>query len=429
MSTPKTIKRLVACFGSIQLITALSVLSYREKEQQNLNVKYENYLVITPLWAPQGQTDEFAAFIEKMAKLLCSWERIVYIPLEQVKSIANKLNSSNWSETFGFVHQLLGITSADEIYLSRNWRFENQLLMNVYESAEKICYGDGIGIYFSQSAFLPPISNKNKSPTSLYYYLKKLYVSFKKKLSFSSQETKLNKQKEIDSIIPQKEFNLGYFSLPCAFGEFPPMKTVSLGREVYLETFERFKRTLGKLIDIDYIIKMRKNIQDVPTSILLTSNFSEASGRMSLENEISAYRKFLETEGIKENSVLLIKPHPRDSKLKILELKSTLGDLYSDIFLLNDSILFYLPFEVFFMEVFFNSETQKNQFPRIFTFSSACLTLEFLFNAQCTIGFGSNIVEESFYEAHVADRIKHEADLLSAIQEIRNLNASLKTAV
>jgi hypothetical protein len=411
MSSPKIIKRLVACFGTIQLITALSVLSYRKKEQQELNVKYEDYLVITPLWAPQGQTNEFVAFIEKMARSTCSWEKIVYISYEQIMLITKTLNSFNVSKVYSLIREQIGIENPNEIYLSREWRPENQILMDIYKSAEKICYGDGIGLYFSQSAFPSPSSLQNSHVS-----LKTRYASLKKKLkALVLQKRALTSQ----------EFDIGYFSLPYAYGEIPPMKTVVLDKIVYLETFQRFRETLGSLIDINYVNKLRTNIQDAPTSILLTSNFSEAAGRMSLENEIAAYREFLETQGVPPNSVLLIKPHPRDSKLKIRKLQSALSDLYLDIIVLSEEFLFYLPFELLFMEVFLNPDSTKIQTPRIFTFSSACLTLELILNAKCTLGFGSDIVNKFFYEEHITSRIKHETDLQSTIREIKLLDCAL----
>ncbi|WP_250122645.1 alpha-2,8-polysialyltransferase family protein [Chroococcidiopsis sp. CCMEE 29] len=411
MSTPRTIKRLIACFGSIQLVTVLSVLSYREKEEQELNINYENYLVITPLWAPQGQAEEFAAFIEKMAKSICSWEKISYIPLEQMKLIANKLKIFGLSRISCLVHELIGVKNPDEIYLSREWKFENQLLMNVYESAEKICYGDGIGIYFSESAFLPPVSVKSSNS-----YSNTILTLLKNKIKVLVPQRRF---------LVQKEFDVGYFALPSAFGEVPPMKIILIDRKFHIQIFKILRQKLESLIDLNYTHDLRTSIQNSPVSILLTSNFSEAAGRMSLEKEICAYREFLETQGIPEKSVLLIKPHPRDSKLKILQLKSALSDLYSNIFLLSEEILFYLPFEVLFMELFLSPELQKLQMPKIFTFSSACLTLEFLFNAQCIVGFGSDIVEKFFYQDHISSRIKHEADLLSTIQNVKHLNASL----
>jgi hypothetical protein len=409
MSQTKTIKRLVACFGSIQLVTALSVLSYRAKEQQELNYSYEDYLVITPLFAPQGQNEEFATFIQKMANSIYSWKKIVYLSMEQTKFLTDKINSFNLSEIAKLIYKLLDLENPDEIYLSRTWNLENQLLMNVYESAEKICYGDGIGIYFSYTAFLPQ-NTSQKATLSL----SSLYQSFRKQI----KEVLPKKRK-----FRQQEFNIGYFSLPYAFGETPPMETVVLDRSVYLKTFQTLRKGLDNLIDTHYINKLKAAIQNHPVSILLSSNFSEAR-RMPLEQEIEAYRKFVISQQIPEDSILLIKPHPRDSKQKILQLKSSLKYLYSKIFLLNEDFLFYLPFEVLFMELFIASELSQSQAPKIFTFSSACLTLEFLFDAECIVGFGKEIVEKYFYPEHIEGRIKHEADLRSTISEVRGLIAA-----
>jgi hypothetical protein len=198
--------------------------------------------------------------------------------------------------------------------------------------------------------------------------------------------------------------------------------TNTFDKGILLKTVQTLKTKLDSIVDVNYICNLRATVENVSTSILLTSNFSEAAGRMSLENEITAYREFLEAQEITKNSILLIKPHPRDSKIKLLKLKSALSDLYSSIFVL-DGILFYLPFEIFFMEVFLNPDSTKVSIPKIFTFSSACLSLEFLFNVQCNVGFGSNIVKKYFYKEHVSSRLNHEATLLSTIWEIRHLNA------
>ncbi|OKH21024.1 polysialyltransferase family glycosyltransferase [Chroogloeocystis siderophila] len=406
MSDPKTIKRLIGCFGTIQLITALSVLKAREKEQHELNLKYEDYLIVTPLFAPQGQNEEFAAFITKMAKSIHSWENIVYLSLNQTKSITEQIQRYGLLEVAPFFHELVGIDEVDEIYLARTWNLENTILMNVYKSAEKICYGDGIGIYFSHAAFLPD-NPKIDSLKSLYNHIKK-------------QIKDLLPRKEV---FQKQEFDIGYFSLPYAFGEVPPMETVVLDRRIYLKTFQTLRKSLDKLVDFNYIKNLQAKICTESVSIILTSNFSEAS-RIPLEKEIIAYREFLESQKILPNSVLLIKPHPRDSKQKIAQLKSVLSDLYVDIIPLVEDFLFYLPFEVLFMELFLRSDLTKLQNPRIFTFSSASLTLEFLFNVECTIGFGSEIVNKYFYSEHIAGRLKHELDLLSTVGKVRNLIAA-----
>lgn len=407
MLQPKTIKRLVACFGSIQLVTVLSVLKHREQEQQSLNYKYEDYLVITPLFAPPGQNEEFADFIAKMAHSLHTWTKVVYFSLDQIKAIAHQIDSSSLSEVSKLVYQQVGVDNPQELYLSRAWNIENQLLMNVYETAEKICYGDGIGIYFSHTAFLP--QNTSSEATSL----NNLYKVFKKQIkAFLPRKKRFR----------QQEFDRGYFSLPYAFGEFPPMETTVLDKSVYLKTFQTLRTALNDLVDGNYINNLKATIQNNPVSILLCSNFSEAR-RMPLEQEIAAYREFLLTQGIPKNSILLIKPHPRDSKQKILQMQSSLSDLYTKVVLLNEDFLFYLPFEVLFMELFLSADAQSHR-PQIFTFSSASLTLEFLFDVECIVGFGKEIVNKYFYPEHIEGRIKHEADLQTTIGEVRGLVAA-----
>jgi len=406
MIKPKVIKRLIACFGSIQILTAVSVLSYIEEEKRELNLKYENYLVITPLWAPQGQADDFAAFIEKTAQAVAPWQNVAYLPLEQMEAVQRNLNFFGSSTAFSTVYNLIGIEKADEIYLSRSWMLENKLIMNAYADAEKICYGDGIGIYFSQAVFPAP-----NTPKNLYGDLKRIYKSLKGKLKALASQNR---------VLQEKEFDVGYFSLPSAFGEVPPMRTIVLDASVYLKTFETLRQKLNTLVDMNYINELRAKLKNAPVSILLTSNFSEASGRMSSENEMAAYKEFLEAHEIIPNSILLVKPHPRDSMFKIIDLQSALGELYSEVILLTADFLFYLPFEVLYMELFLNPELPRLQNPRIFAVSSACLTLEFLFQVGCNIGFGSEIVKKFFYEEQVSARIKHETDLLAAVQEIKN---------
>lgn len=267
MSTPKTIKRLVVCFGSIQLVTVLSVIGYREKIQQDRNLQYENYLLITPLFAPQGQSEEFATLIEKMARSICSWEKISYMPLEQKQAFTKKVKQSGLSKVANSVRELTGSKNFHEIYLAHEYDFEDQLVMNVYPCAEKICYGNGIGVYTAESAF--PKANPLRDSQG---YWHDLYKSLKEKVK------QLLPQKQ--SLRPQ-QLDLGYFSLPFAFGQEPNLPTIILDREVYQETFQRLRERLGDFVDLSYVDKLRAKINATPTTILLTSNFSE-SGRISV---------------------------------------------------------------------------------------------------------------------------------------------------
>ena len=393
MNNSRLVKRVVTCQGSIQLVTALSVINYREREQK-LGTRYENYLIIYDLNSPPGQIDAFAAFIEKMAQLICDWKKILYIPREQMKSLADDSKTSRASTYFARIHQLVGTDSTDEIYLSRNWQFGNQLFINAYRSAQKICYGDSIGIYFgsdSQAFFLPQ--------NQLKQWLKKIVTHTRSTLGSAAMQT-IN-------------FDRGYFILPEILGEQPPMPVTVTDSAGLLKTFGQ----LRCLIDRDYIAEIQQQIKGKTVSILLTSNFSEA-GRMSLQQEIEAYRKFLLEVGVSDRSVLIIKPHPRDSSQKMAALKDAFKKLFTQIIVLSDTSLFFLPFEAFFTAAFLDESYELTYKVRVYAFSSACLSLKLLFDVPSYIGFGHTITDSFFDRDHAPGRIKHEQDLRMALTRI-----------
>lgn len=396
MKTSRLIKRIVTCQGSIQLVTALSVIDYRQ--ERSPGDRYEDYLVIYDLNSPTGQIDDFVALIKEMAQLICTWKKIIYLSSEQMKALASKVNT-NPSAYFQTVHELVGTDSADEIYLSRNWQFSNQLLTNAYSSAEKICYGDSIGIYFapdSQAFFLP-----QSLPKQLLTKLGKIF---------------LNRTKSIlgYTVLQQIDFDHGYFSLPEILGEKPPMPVTVTDKTSLLKIFKQLKSILAQ----DYIDQLRQQIRDAPVSILLTSNFSEA-GRMTLAQEIEAYREFLlsQEDNGDRRAILIIKPHPRDSSEKIKLLSSNLAE-FSHIIILTEKSLFFIPFEVFFTTAFLDDNLKLTNPIKVFTFSSACLSLKLLFNVPSFIGFGNEITNKLFAPDYAPGRIKHEQDLRMALTKI-----------
>jgi|GEM_PF-5359867 len=406
MALQNLVKRVVTCQGTIQLVTALSVLNYREKEQRKLKYSYENYLAIYDLYAPSGQLDAFVATIEKMARQMLCWKNIVYITPEQIKAIAGKLNSTGSSKIFRLVRDLVGVDTADEIYLCRNWQFGHQLLINTYQSAQKICYGDSIGLYFSSTstAFYPVLAPDLKQPE--FDLLASLKNKVKPWIHFIKEKANLK------TMLKTLEFDIGYFVLPDVLGELPPMETVTLDRQELLEVL----KPLIALVDPTDIANFTATVADRSIFILLTSNFSEA-GRMSLENEIFAYRQFLMSENRDSNPVLLIKPHPRDSKLKIEKLKDNLSDLFPKILTLSEPHHFFLPFEIFFMAAFLHPDfTHKNKI-KVFAVSSACLSLKLLFNISSVVGFGEHITSKLFYEEYAVGRLEHESHLKLAVKD------------
>ncbi|GAP97620.1 polysialyltransferase family glycosyltransferase [Leptolyngbya sp. NIES-2104] len=387
-------KRIITCQGSIQLIAALSAMLYRLQSNS-----YQNYLVIYELYAPDRQHHEFAKFIQRMAESIFEWEAIIYLTPEQLDAIGHRLDSTPPDRIYHQVHEWIGLEQTDELYLCRNWQFTNQLLSNAYATASRICYGDGIGLYFSENSavvrrpFTPP-------PTPDQFFD---WTWWKARSFWHRSRERLKLKTKLYSM----PFAIGYFVLPEIFGETPPMSIVKLDPDHLLAVFKQFTH----FVDDTQVRKVQATIANSPISILLTSNFSEGE-RLSQDAEIQAYREFLTSYQIPSNSVLVIKPHPRDDLNKIARLKENLSDLYQDIVLLSDPNLFFLPFEVFFLKAFQNSNV------RVFAVSSACLSLKLLFNVPSFIGFGADLTHRYFDPDFIEARLEHEETLNHAIAQL-----------
>ena len=67
-------KRIIFCQGTGYFVVALAALQYRESKREDLNYKYEDYLVLHNLAASPKQNIKIAEFIKKMAKIIGSWK-------------------------------------------------------------------------------------------------------------------------------------------------------------------------------------------------------------------------------------------------------------------------------------------------------------------------------------------------------------------
>jgi len=386
------------------LVAALAALGYRESEQKNSDYEYEDYLVVYDLYAPGDQGEGFASVVKSMAVSIRKWQALVYINPQQLNTAANLANSST-AAAFDYVYDLVGTVDADEIFLGRNWQFSNHLLINAYRRAAKVCYGDSIGIYFSESYFAPSAAAVNERSN---WSLRRKLKDAKSRLAAAIKPGE--GLKEID-------FDVGYFSLPDILGQVPPMKTRLVDKRYSLDVFQK----LGSLLEEDFVSGIRDRTSDRPTIILMTSNFAEAE-RMTLESEIAAYKEFLKTLDYPRESVLIIKPHPRESDAKVHALRSALSDLFPASILLAEPKIFFVPFEMFLMRVFLGASSELPQDLKIVTFSTACLSPALLFNTKPVIGFGAELVSKYFHGDYASGRIKHERDLQLAIQRIAEGN-------
>ena len=410
MTATKKFKRVVTCQGGIQLVAALAALETREAEQQQSDVEYEDYLVIYDLYAPDSQLTQFMNAVQRMAQALRDWKSIVYFSKEKMIEFDQQLTFVTRPQVYQRVRDLVGVDKADEVYVCRNWQFGNSLMLNVYRDATKICFGDSIGIYFSEAYFSPAVTNNGRPPlkAAVRQQLRRIKHSLRGRLI--GDETPLR-----DVVLDEIQFDIGYFLLPEILREIPPMETRLVNKATTGEIF----RKLARALDPEQIVAQYGYLADVPAVILMTSNFSEAS-RMSSENELAAYRQFLEQLQLPRESTLIIKPHPRDGEEKIRELGRRLGDMFANVVLLMDQNLFFTPFEVFLIQTFLSEGEQTPRNLKIITFSTACLSLPILFDIQPVIGFGNEIVKTSFFENYISGRLQHEDDLNSAMKTLNH---------
>jgi hypothetical protein len=395
-------------------VAALAALRSREDEERNSGREheYEDFLVVYDLFAPNSQLPQFASAVKKMATALHPWRSILYITHEQMEALDAELTVSNRPEIFARVREMVGAAQADEVYLCRNWQFGNRLILHAYRDELKVCYGDSIGIYFSEAYFSPAVAANGPSiKTVVRQQLGRLKRGLRSRLT-SAPPPENQKLRGYD-VLSEIEFDVGYFLLPEILRETPPMET----RLVNKTTTGKLFRQLAQALNPEQIAAQYGYLSKVPTVILMTSNFSEAL-RMPAEKEIAGYRTFLEELQLPRESALVIKPHPRDGAEKIQVVGRALSDLFSEVVLLTDQNLFFTPFEVFLLQAFLDDNGETPRDLKIITFSTACLSLPVLFNLNPIIGFGSELVKTSFFEDYITGRLRHEEDLQLAVRTL-----------
>jgi hypothetical protein len=384
------IRRLITCQGSIQLASALAAISHQDQFLSS-NIKTENYLVIYDLFSSPGQEHEFVDFLEKMAKEIISVTKIIYLSPEYLSKLSKKALFINPCLLPDNILKLFKQTYFDEVYLSKEWQFSNKLILKLFSYSKKICYGDGFGIYVKETNPMLATTPTSRSG-SFKDSLRKLALVFR------------------DRHFINITFDEGFFILPTAFDDKPDFNFTLLDKSIFLNIFIKFK----PLIDQRWLEIIRSEIKNKQVTILLTSNFSEA-GRCSQEKEIDAYIELI-SKGSCSNkeSILLLKPHPRDSIDKLNKIKVSLAARFENVLFLDKSELFFIPFETLYLSLFQNSSSP----PNIITVSSACLSIKSLFNNTAFAGFGEIISKKLFYSKFINNRLKHEQALASALEHI-----------
>jgi Alpha-2,8-polysialyltransferase (POLYST) len=384
--------RVIGCQGSIQLITATSVVL---NQKINHEFNYKTYLLVYELYAPHGQDVDFFAFIKKMGEAgPLKFEKIIYLSPDIISQIESQFLTGGLLAARNMMSDLTGIGKVDELYLTSNWHRGNKIVMHCICSSVKICYGDSIGLfipedYFAEKTFTSSVK-KIKGIKTLAYRWEALKIYFKN----PSRRPRFNVLKPIN-------FEVGYYLTLELTDEKPSWPVKFTNKKSLIETFNLYLQCLSLDLGNDAMLRLPKVV------FLLTTNFSEAQ-KMTFEDEIEAYFEYLKAHE-EAGTAVIIKPHPRDSAIKLKRLQQRLMDTYA-VKVLDGKMDFFVPFELFLIMLIENNPEYLNKIG-YHTFSSSCLSIKILFDRDPYVGMGEALVNKYFQPGFRASRIAHEKDL------------------
>jgi len=318
-------------------------------------------LLIFDLSTPKAESQNHFIYIEKFSKHLLNWKKVIYI------NDYNKFDSS-------LRNKILEI-KFNNIFLSQNINELNNLVIKEFTNSNIVCYGDALGLNFSNKYYFPNINIKPKIKYS--EYILSLINLFDQKLDLY---TKI-KSKTLLTVIDDSS-------------NFLKINTIN--------TFS----------NLNYLLSKNKKV-----IFILTANYSE-TGRMALKDEVKCYVECLSKYNSNDDCLIIIKPHPRDS----IEKHRLMGDMLLDItsnFIFLKEYFKYIPFEIIY-HLLLNKYSLNTKDHEILSSSSSILFIEYLFKKRCEFIFGTDIVRKYFTKNWVKIRIQHEKDIMNAIDLIRS---------
>jgi Alpha-2,8-polysialyltransferase (POLYST) len=389
------IVRVVGCQGTIQLVMGINAMLLQERRVASQGVSFVNILIVHSLFAPNNQEYAFFEVIRKMATSVMSWKEIIYLDGPSVTTLDKKMQTDGLAPVTEELSKKLGISTADELYLTREWQPGNRLLMTHFRDSYCVCFGDAIGLYFKENYFEPSQPDKKGLAKFIHKIRHRRFLA-----------KKYPQRRPLFSYYSDRDFDYGYFVFPDISGKGPSFAFELVSQELLQSTFGRFVREMPSEIPaaVDWI--------DSDITFLLTSNFSEA-GRMTEVSELELYRQVIH-EQPNSCSWLIIKPHPRDNNRKLREIRDQFESAGYRVWLMDGEQYFYTPFEFFLLQLIDKFPGVGNRI-KIMCTSSSCLGIHVVAGLKPEIAFGENLVRQHFSPDQVELRMNHEMDLRIAM--------------
>lgn len=395
------VARIIVAQGSLQLITALVAAEASSPEAPP--PQPDDILVLHGLTREPERSEQWAGALSAIASRLGPWKRIVFLSHAQIKSLRRLARHEGWKAALEPLRRTLGVDLASEIHLQANPDIVNALIVASYPDARSFCYGDGLGLNYSEH-YWEPRSRSGDARHRVEEALKTLRRVALRTLGR-------------DPVPPAPSFDCYCLMLPNHFDHFAA-DPIQLDVECFRRRISEVVSLVPELSNdsepaLGWLSWIPSQAEEVV--FLLSSCFSEA-GRISQDNEIAGYLEALEALAPSSAAAIVLKGHPRDERTKIERLVERLRDRYPHVHVMEGPLERFLPFEVLLEP---GLRSSKMPFSRFLTFSSSCLALELLYERETALGFGAETVRRLFRPEYVERRLVQERDLTRAIEWIR----------
>jgi hypothetical protein len=409
--------RIVAVQGTAQLTSAVAAMRAMDRAGGCLPV---NHLLIHNLACPEDQADEFAACIARLARRVATWASVRHVTVGDLRVLQAVHDADGITGTRPLLAMLAGTTGADELLLGQNLLPLNHLLDRAHPQAGRSCYGDGVGLNFSSDYFRPPECEDDWRGVG-----RRLERAFRHRIRrWAGRPVPVPRPKGKDPghAVP---FDRHYLLLANQF-DTRVDDHVQLAPEAFRELFAAFVPEIESSLaggEDPLAAALERSSRVV---VLLTSNFSETK-RMAMADEVGACVAAAARQGGGPASLLVVKPHPRDSHEKIRLIADRARGHFAAVVSLDDPWTFHLPFESIYDRWFLRDERVRAM-TRVVCTSSAGLSLEALYGQPVEVGFGERIARRLFARNWRSLRLRHEADLRRVIAGIRAARPAARAA-
>jgi hypothetical protein len=401
-------RRIVAVQGTAQLTSAVAAMRAMDRAAGDAAA---NHLLIHNLSCPAEQAGEFADCIARLARRVADWASVHHLTADELAVLQKQHATEGLAAASGSLAEMTDVTAADEILLGQNLLFLNHLVDRAHPAAVKACYGDGVGLNFSTDYFRPPEFEQGWRGLG-----RRIERGVRRRLHRWTGAKPPPPRPQGKKPGHAVAFDRHYLLLANRFDSHVD-DFVQLDAEAFRRLFAAYVPEIDAAVRADGDPLAAALARASRIVVLLTSNFSETA-RMRQAEEVEACVAAAAAQGAGPGSLLVVKPHPRDSREKVRLIAAAATQHFAAVVPLDAPWTFHLPFESIY-DRWFLRDARVRRATRVVCTSSAGLSLEALYDQPVEVLFGERIVSRLFAHNWRALRMRHEADLRRVVADLR----------